>query len=156
MEIQNIVDRLESLVNTSARVPATSRTIVDSGKVRELVDQLRLAIPQDIKSAQEILNRKESIFGQAQVEARHLKVEAEEQFRSKVTESELVKAARRRADDMLMDAQRKAQRLLEQADTEAKRRRAEADAYSAEVLRNLDKQLTSLLSTVRRGLEVLH
>ncbi|MDP3063901.1 MAG: hypothetical protein Q8O40_11935, partial [Chloroflexota bacterium] len=70
-------------------------------------------------------------------------------------ESELVKAARRRADDMIQEAQRKAQRLLEQADTEAKTRRAESDAYALEALRNLEVQLGSLLATVRRGMDVM-
>jgi cell division septum initiation protein DivIVA len=147
---------MESLVGTSAKVPTTSRAIVDKGKLQELVDQLRLAIPTDVTAAQEILHRKESLYTQAQVEARNIKGEAEEQFRTKVNENELVKAARRRADDLVAEAQRKAQRLLEQANTEAKARRTEADAYAGDVLRNLDKQLTSLLSTVRRGMEVLH
>lgn len=128
---------------------------MDKAKIQELVDQLRLAIPEDVKAAQEILHQRDTLFTQAQVEARHIKVEAEEQFRTKVNESELVKAARRRADDVISDAQRKAGRLLEQADAEAKARRNEADAYAAEVLRSLDKQLTSLLATVRRGLEAL-
>ena len=140
---------------TSTSVPATGRAVVDKAKIQELVDQLRLAIPEDVKAAQEILHQRDTLFTQAQVEARHIKVEAEEQFRTKVNESELVKAARRRADDVISDAQRKAGRLLEQADAEAKARRNEADAYAAEVLRSLDKQLTSLLATVRRGLEAL-
>jgi len=143
------------LVATSTSVPATGRAVVDKAKIQELVDQLRLAIPEDVKAAQEILQQRDTLFTQAQVEARHIKVEAEEQFRTKVNESELVKAARRRADDVISDAQRKAGRLLEQADAEAKARRNEADAYAAEVLRSLDKQLTSLLATVRRGLEAL-
>ncbi len=155
IDIQNIVDRLESLVATSTSVPATGRAVVDKAKIQELVDQLRLAIPEDVKAAQEILHQRDTLFTQAQVEARHIKVEAEEQFRTKVNESELVKASRRRADDVLTDAQRKAGRLLEQADAEAKARRNEADAYAGEVLRSLDKQLTSLLATVRRGLEAL-
>lgn len=129
--------------------------MVDRERLQELLDQLRLAIPEDIKAAQEILSRKDNLFAQAQMEARQIKGEAEEEFRTKVSESELVKAARHRADSIVTDAQRKAQRLLEQANAEAKARKTEADAYASEVLRNLDKQLTTLLSTVRRGLEVL-
>ena len=143
-------------MNTSTRVPATGRAMVDREKLQELIDQIRLAIPEDVKAAQEILQQKDTLFTQAQMEARHIKGEAQEQFRTKVNEHELVKAARRRADDAISDAQRKAQRLLEKANAESKARRAEADAYATEVLRNLDKQLTNLLSTVRRGLEVLH
>jgi len=143
-------------VNTSTGVPATGRAMVDREKLQELVDQIRLAIPEDVKAAQEILRQKDTLFTQAQMEARQIKGEAQEQFRTKVNEHELVKAARSRADDAISDAQRKAQRLLEQVNAESKARRAESDAYATEVLRNLDKQLTNLLSTVRRGLEVLH
>ena len=155
MDILNIIDRMESLVSTSARVPATGRTLVDVAKLAELIDQARLAVPQDVKAAHEILLRKDSVLGQAQIEARRLKTSADEEFKTRLNESELVKAARRRADDMIQEAQRKAQRLLEQADTEAKTRRAESDAYALETLRNLEVQLGSLLSTVRRGMDVM-
>ncbi len=155
MDVLNIVDKLESLVGSSTKVPVASRALVDSKKVTELVDQLRLAVPQDIRAAQEILMKRDQIINQAQIEARRIKAAAEEQAKTKLNESDLVKAARRRADEILEDAQRKAQRMLEQADTESKTRRAEADAYALETLRNLESQLISLLTTVRRGLEML-
>lgn len=146
---------MESLVTTSPKVPATGKSLVEAGKLLELIDQMRLAVPQDVKSAHEILLRKDNVLGQAQIEARKLKVNADEEYKTKLNENELVKAARRRSDDILADTQRKAQRLLEQADTEAKTRRAEADAYALETLRNLENQLNSMLSTVRRGMDVM-
>lgn len=155
MDILNIIDRMDSLVTTSAKVPATGRTLVDAAKLTELIDQARLAVPQDVKAAHEILLRKDSVLGQAQIDARRLKASADEEFKSRLNESELVKAARRRADEMVQEAQRKAQRLLEQADTEAKTRRAESDAYALEALRSLEVQLSSLLATVRRGMDVM-
>jgi cell division septum initiation protein DivIVA len=146
---------MESFINTSGKVPGTGRVMMDREKMQELLDQLRLAVPENVKAAQEILQRRDSLYSEAQKEARHVKSEAEEEFRKRVNESEVVKVARRRAEEIQAEAQHKAQRILEQASVEAKSRKAESDAYASEVLRNLDKQLTTLLSTVRRGLEVL-
>lgn len=155
MEILNLIDKMETLVSTSPKVPATGRTLMDGAKMLELIDQVRLSVPQDVKAAHEILLHKDSLLGQAQIEARRVKTSADEEYKTRLNESELVKAARRRADEIVSEAQRKAQRILDQADTEAKTRRAEADAYALEVLRNLETQLTSYLATVRRGMDVI-
>lgn len=128
---------------------------MDSKKIMELVDQMRLAVPQDVKSAQEILLKKDSIINQAHAEARRIKASAEEEFRARLDQNELVKAARRRSDEMVEEAQRKAHRIMEQAESDARTRRTEADAYALQTLRRLEKELTTLLTTVRRGLEVL-
>lgn len=149
------MDKLESLIETSTRVPGTRRTLVDTDKLLELLDQMRLAIPQDVKAAQEILHRKELLYTQAQQEARKIRATAEEEFRARIDSSEVQKAAQRRSAELLEEAQRKAQRMLDQANAQARNRMLEADLYSAEVLKKLERQLATLLGTVRRGLDSL-
>ena len=61
MDIINVIDKLEALVNTSRRLPATRSRLVDDEKVMELVEQLRLSIPQDVRSAKEVIERKDTI-----------------------------------------------------------------------------------------------
>lgn len=61
IDITDIVDRLETLVNTSKVMPMTGGLIVEKKKITELVDQLRLAIPQEVKAAEEVLARKDNI-----------------------------------------------------------------------------------------------
>ena len=51
-------------------MPVTGTIMVEKKKMMELVDQLRLAIPQEVKAAEEVLNRKDSILSQAVTEAR--------------------------------------------------------------------------------------
>ena len=55
MDILNVIDRLESLMTTSKSVPVSGNIIVDKKKVMELVDQLRFAIPQEVKAAEDDL-----------------------------------------------------------------------------------------------------
>ena len=155
MDIVNVIDRLEALVNTSRRVPATRARLVDAEKVMELVEQLRLAIPQDVRSAQEVIEKKDNILNQAQIDARRTRSEAEEEFKARLDQNELIVAARRQSEETVSDAERKADRLMEQAEVESRTTRAEADAYVAQSLRNLEGELTSVLSSVRKGLDSL-
>ena len=60
-----MVDKLETLINTSKVVPVNGSLLVDKKKVLELVDQLRLAIPQEVKQAGEVLIQKDQIMNNA-------------------------------------------------------------------------------------------
>lgn len=128
---------------------------MDPDSLLSLVDQMRIAVPRDLKEAEEILLRREDLLGQSLVEARKIRASAESEFRSRVDESELVKGAEQQADKIVEDAQQKAQRFLDVADSDATTRRASADQYSQEVLYKLEQQIANLLSTVRRGIDAL-
>ena len=151
IDIINVVDRLETLVNTSKIMPMGNNILLDRKKVMELVDQLRLQIPQEVKSAEEVLTQKDQIINNAMVEARRAKVRAEDEFREKLNQNEL----RKRADDMLQEAEHRAARLIEQAESECQAKRMEADAYALRALRAFERELNSLNSSVRKGIDLL-
>ena len=155
MDIINVIDKLEALVDTSRRVPTTRARLVDADKVMELVEQLRLVVPQDIRSAQEVIEKKDNILNQAQMDARRTRNEAEEEYSARVDQNEIVLAARKISEQTVSEVERKASRMTEQAELEARTSRSDADAYVAQTLRNLENELTRILSSVRKGLESL-
>ena len=155
IDIINIIDRLETLIETSKSVPVSGSILIDRKKTMELVDQLRLAIPQEIRLAEEVLSQKDHIVSQAQADARRSKSQAEDEFRQRLDTSELVALAESRAEETLKDADLRAGRLLQQSEAEARSRRTDADAYALRSLRNLEKELSSLAGSVRKGIEVL-
>ena len=155
MDIINVIDKLEALVNTSRRLPATRSRLVDDEKVMELVEQLRLSIPQDVRSAKEVIERKDTILNQAQIDARRTRSEAEEEFKTRLDQNDVLVSARRQSEEMLSEAERKASRLMELAETEARTNRTESDAYVVETLRSLEGELTSVLASVRKGLNTI-
>ena len=155
MDITNIIDRLDALVNTSRRMPATRNRLVDEEKMAKLLEQLRLAIPQDIRSAQEVIEKKDAILTQSQLDARRIRNEAEEEFAARLDENELVVAARSQAEAVAEETERKANRLMEQAESESRRNRVDADSYVIETLRNLERETSNVLSSVRKGLDTL-
>jgi hypothetical protein len=155
MDISNLIDMLDALVNTSSKMPGTRSRMVDEEKIMDLIQQLRLAVPQDIRAAQEVIERKDAILNQAQIDARTTRNSAEAEFRSKVDQHEVVAAARKKSEEMTTDSERRIKRLADQAEAEARNSRAEADAYVTQSLRNLEREMTSVLSAVRNGLDAL-
>ena len=155
MDIINVIDKLDALVNTSRKLPGTRARLVDAEKVMELVEQLRLSIPQDIRAAQEVLQSKDSLVSQAQIEARRIRGEAEEEFKARLDQHELATAAQLKADEVLSESERRADRIIELADAEARNNRTETDAYIVQSLRSLERELATVLSTVRKGLDTV-
>ena len=131
------------------------KLFVDSETLMEIVDQLRVAVPQGIAEADEVIRKREDLLNQSLGEARRIRASAENEFRSRMDDTELVKEAQKEARKIREEAEMKAQRMLEMAESEAASRRDSADQYAQEQLHRLEEKVASLLSTVRNGIGVL-
>ncbi len=136
-------------------MPVLHRSMIDPEKLLGLVDQMRLAVPQGVQDAQEVLERREQIVSQSLKDAQRIKAAADTESRIRLDESEMVKEGRKRAEEVIEEAQVKAQRLLEQVQREANNRRAGADQYAKESLHKLEQEISAILGAVQRGLVVL-
>ena len=155
MEIREIIDRIESAVSTSARLPMGGRTVVHTEPLLELLDQLRDAIPNNIREANQILNMRDNIISQAQMEARRIKASAEEEAKTRTSESQVLADAQRRAEESMLEAQHRAQKMVGDAEKQARARREGADQYAREVLGKLEEELANLQATVKAGVDAL-
>ena len=69
MDIMHLIDRLEELFNESRPIPFTHNVIVDEDRMLDLIDQMRVAIPEEMKKAQQLLAQRDRTLAQAQEEA---------------------------------------------------------------------------------------
>ena len=155
MDILHLIDRLESLVGSSRKIPLVSRVVMDEQRLLDMIDQMRVSVPEDVKEAKNILQERESILTEALNEAKRITAAAEEEAEAKIRDSEIVKGAEDRARQILSEAERQAEALLTEAKGQALATKGEADRYSLEVLRQVDTQLTGFLSSVRKGIKSL-
>ena len=146
---------METLLDTSKAVPVSGNVLVDKKKIMELVDQLRLAIPQEVKAADEVLSQKDHILNQANIDARRTKVKAEDDYRERLDQNEITELAQKRAESTIADAEERVNRMLQQSENESRSRRTEADAYALRSLRGLERQLHEISGSVRKGIELL-
>ena len=110
----------------------------------ELVDQLRLTIPEEIRSAEDVLSQKDQILNTAANDARRTKSLAEDELRDRLNSNELVIQAEARAAETVRDAEERITRMLQQSEAEALSRRTEADAYALRSLRSMESELGKL------------
>ncbi len=144
MDILHLVDRLEELVNKGHEVPFTRSVILDEDRILDLIDQMRVAIPDEVKKAQQILVQKDRILAQAQEEASRTVQLAREKSEQLVERDSIVQAAKALAE------QREAEILQDSART-----RREADEYVISTLTNLEIELERMLSQARNGIKAL-
>jgi F0F1-type ATP synthase membrane subunit b/b' len=144
MDILHLVDRLEELFNKSHAIPLTHSVIVDEDKFLDIIDQMRISIPEEVKKAQEVFTRKDRVMAQAQEEASRTLQLARDRADGLVDKESLVSDARRRADQ-----------IIDQARAEGDNVKVAADRYAQDSLLNLEQAMEQLLTQVRNGIQVL-
>lgn len=144
MDILHLIDRLEELFNEGSSLPFLKKVAIDEDKLLDLIDQLRLSIPDEIKKAQSVLNQKERVLAQAQEEATRTITLAQEQAQKLVEKDLIVQDARRIADE-----------LIRKAEEETKLIKVEADQYAIDSLDHLEIELSKILAQVRNGMTAL-
>lgn len=142
MDIQHLVDSLEQVLNESTRVPLSAYMIVNEEKAYSLLDQMRVAVPEEIKRANRIEAEKDRILAQAKEEADRIRELARQEAGELVKRDAIVTAAHNRAENIIERARR---------DTEALRQ--DADVYIMDVLNRLEEDLMRTLKVVQNGLE---
>ena len=145
MDIQHLVDRLEQLLSESRRFPATSLLMVDEDRIYNLVDQLRVAVPEEIKRANRVNAEKDRILAQAKEEADRIRVLAKQEAEELVSRDTVSQTATQRADHIVERARREAENL-----------RSDADVYVIDVLTKLEENLLHSIAVVRNGLRKVH
>ena len=144
MDILHLVDRLEEIFNAGRPLPFLHRMLVDEDRVLELIDQMRVSIPEEVKRAQQVLDQRDRIMAKAQEEAARTVQLAKEKADQLVDRESLVSQASGRADQVIQNAKIDAQAI-----------RAEADEYALESLTKLEAELNRVLNQVRNGISKL-
>ena len=141
MDILHLIDRLEELLNHSRPLWFTHNVIVDEDRMLDLIDQMRVAIPDEVKKAQQVLAQKNRVLAQAQEEANRTVAIAKEKQEQLLERDAIVQSAQARAEE-----------ILNQARLEVENTRHQADDYVIDTLRRLEVELDRYLTQVRNGI----
>jgi cell division septum initiation protein DivIVA len=133
IELDDLIDELEDSLAEGRRVPFSGRLLVDEERILDIIDRMRVAIPEEQKRARRIVQEQERLIAEAQARVQQV---LEERGLLEAVEGERA-------------------RLLQVAEQEAAQVRAGADAYARQVLVELDERLGRLSTSVRNGLTAL-
>ncbi len=146
------------------KLPIGGRVAIDRRRLLDLIDQMRVAAPMELREAQELLAQKDEMLLKAREESQLLVAHAQEDVESRLTDNGLVKAAEAKAAEIIQEAERQAEAMLREteerirtrfgtAETVAAQQMEEADRYTLEMLKKLESQLSAFLGSVRAGVD---
>ncbi len=144
MDIQFLVERLEALVVNARKVPMTSQVMIEQATILDLIDQLRVAIPEEVRQARRVNQESDRVLAKAREEAEQIIAAAQEQA-----------ALLLQDQSILREAETKAQDILDRAQTKSDDTMRGADQYAADVLVRLESDLVKTLSIIKKSLEML-
>lgn len=144
MDILHLVDRLEELFNDSRTFPLTNNIIVDEDRMLDLIDQMRVAIPEEVKKAEKLVGERDRTLAQAAEEANRTISIAREKSENLVERDAIVEAAQVRG-----------KQIIDAAIREGEQTKRDADNYVLETLTNMEIEMERVLTQIRNGIRAL-
>lgn len=111
MEILAILETLEDVVEKGVNVPFSGKCLVDKEEILEIIKEIRLKLPDDIKQAKWVKEERQRILLEAQKEANNIIKDAENKILSLVDEHEITKKAYEQANEIISNAQKNAREI---------------------------------------------
>jgi len=136
----NLIDELENLLQHSIRVPASGKILVDEAVIRQILGEMREAVPDEARLGQRIASERERVLADARAQARRMLEEAQAQLNARLDDQAVVQAARQRARELQAEGEQRAAGL-----------RADANSYVLAQLGALESRLQRLLREVQAG-----
>ena len=129
MSIEEILDDMDELLDKASNFPfASHKSIIDGERLRELINDIRLNLPQEIKHAKMVAFDRDRIIKEAEAKAEQVVRQAEDRAKVIVSEETIVREAKNRAVEAVTKAKAECDALRAQAAADVSRARAESDA----------------------------
>lgn len=145
MTIETILDTIDEMLEKSWGVPLSGgKCVVDAEKIRDLIDEIRINLPSDLKQAKAVVADRNNILLAARNEAEGIIKRAEERAKVLVSEEEIVRVANEKATETLNLAQAKSKEM-----------RQAAFDFSEDMLQKIEKAATECLGSIKETRQAL-
>lgn len=178
LDIQQELNRLEEMILTSFRIPWTKRTLIDEEKLLDLLDLIRMSLPEAFGDAAAVIQQKEEILLEAEEYGQRI-VDAAQAKRAQILdESDIIRQAEYEAEQMQRKVQQECDAMMQQTleEIDLKRRQCQqeleemrqraiaeaqeiemgADEYADSVLEHIEQDLNEMTRIIRNGRQQLN
>ncbi len=150
--IEQLIDEIEEYIDSCKPKAFSNNTqiIVNKDEIEDLLRELRMKCPEEIKKYQQIVKNKEAILQDAKEKAQTLIDNATEQTNQLINEHEIMQQAYNQANEVVRMATNQAQEILDKGVMEANQVREAAIAYMDEMLGNLENVLSHAMNNLNQ------
>ncbi|WP_251440530.1 ATPase [Veillonella intestinalis] len=144
MKTEKLLEDLENLIETSGRIPMTTKRVIEEEEIMRVLDAINESLPLELEESRRIMNEKDKILADAQRQADTLIAQAKDYIAKLTEESELVKQAQTQANQIIMLANQSSQELKDSS-----------IQYASDVMRYVENNLEKTLESLRQNRESL-
>ncbi len=146
MSIENLIDELDDIIENAWTLPLSGgKNVVDTDKIRRLLEDIRLRFPKEIVQAKAIVADRTKIIEDAKHESENILKNSEERAKKLLDKNEVIKEAKDKANQIISESQRKSKEIIKAANSYA-------DDTMAKVEKKLSENLCEIKS-VRKSLK---
>ncbi|AFS78668.1 hypothetical protein Curi_c16610 [Gottschalkia acidurici 9a] len=144
MDIFKLLDEIEDIVESGSSIPFASKVLVDKNELLEIITEIRVKLPDELKQAEWIKEERQRILAEAQSDADTMVKEVQLHIEEMVDRHEIVSQAQDRAQEIMAKAQ-----------SNAKEIRIGANEYADDILKNMENNLRELEGRIKDTIDVL-
>lgn len=144
MDTKKLLEELENVVLNAKTIPFTTKKAVDEEEVTRLIDAINQSLPNELDNAKRIVADKERILLDAEKKADDTIAQAKDYIARITEESELVKQAQERANQIISSANASAEEL-----------RTSSVTYATDVLKYVETNMENMLDTLKKNRQSL-
>ena len=153
MSIDEILEEMDELLDKAGSVPFVShKKVIDGERMRELINDVRLNMPHELKEAKKIEFDCQRILNEAKLNAESIIRKAEERAAQIVSREAIVTEAKKKALDMLNKAQTASKNLQQNAAASVAKMLNDTESYYSRNLQSIKVVKSKLGSTVSAGM----
>ena len=146
--MEQIIEEIEEYIDSCKFQPLSStKILVNKEELEELLTELRMKTPDEIKRYQKIISNKEAILADAQAKADAIIAQAQVQTNELVSEHQIMQQAYAQANEVVMIATKQAQEILDKATSDANDIRMGAISYTDELLKSTEEILSHAIDS---------
>lgn len=144
MDVLNLLEKIEDIVEDASKFPLSNKVMIDKEEILEVINEIRLKLPDEINRASWVAKERQRILNEAQNEADELIEKVKEQQKMLVEENEITRNAKQYADQ-----------ILEEAEIKANEMKMGAYNYSDEILSKLQDKIHDINNIIESNREML-
>lgn len=144
MDILNLLERIEDIIEEASKFPLSNKVMIDKEEILEVINEIRLKLPDEINRASWVAKERQRILNEAQSEADELIEKVKEQQQYLIEENEVTK-----------QAQKYAAQLIDEAEKKANEMKIGAYNYSDEILSKLQEKINEINGIIEQNRDVL-
>lgn len=144
MDILNLLERIEDIIEDASKFPLSNKVMIDKEEVLEVINEIRLKLPDEINRASWVAKERQRILAEAQSEANELIEKIKDQQKMMIEDHEIANQAKNYANELIQEAEQRANEMKYAAYT-----------YSDEILSKLQDRIREINKIIEDNREVL-